>query len=149
MTDLTCVKLVIDAQAAAFPPVASWRATTNQVEFVVHGVTRGSMFRPVAARQPSIRWGRYWIFFSLRLMMRTRPTTSAAAKLTMDRLSSDQMPSAGFMSGAYAGSRYTRSQALFSAAKLASSGARWTLRLSQTQTRGAASWRCAAMIRSR
>src|SRR6185437_14685836 len=90
----------------------------NQVEFVVHGVTRGSMFRPVAARQPSIRWGRYWIFFSLRLMMRTRPATSAAAKLTMDRLSSDQMPSAGFMSGAYAGSRYTRSQALFSAAKL-------------------------------
>jgi hypothetical protein len=89
------------------------------------------MFRPVAARQPSIRWGRYWIFFSLRLMMRTRPATSAAAKLTMDRLSSDQMPSAGFRSGAYAGSRYTRSQALFSAAKLASSGARWTLRLSQ------------------
>jgi hypothetical protein len=29
MTDLTCVKLVIDAQAAAFPPVASWRATTS------------------------------------------------------------------------------------------------------------------------
>ena len=29
MTDLTCVKLVIDAQAAAFPPVASWRATTG------------------------------------------------------------------------------------------------------------------------
>jgi hypothetical protein len=27
MTDLTWVKLVIDAQAAAFPPVASWRAT--------------------------------------------------------------------------------------------------------------------------
>jgi len=29
LTDLTCVKLVIDAQAAAFPPVASWRATTG------------------------------------------------------------------------------------------------------------------------
>jgi hypothetical protein len=29
MADLTCVKLVIDAQAAAFPPVASWRATTS------------------------------------------------------------------------------------------------------------------------
>ena len=27
----------------------------------------------MAARQPSIRWGRYWIFFSLRLTMRTRP----------------------------------------------------------------------------
>ena len=23
--------------------------------------------RPVVARQPLIRWGRYWIFFSLRL----------------------------------------------------------------------------------
>ena len=88
------------------------------------------MIRPVAARHPSIRWGRYWIFFSLRLTMRTRPSTSAAAKLAMDRLSSDQMPSAGFNSGAYAGSRYTRSHALFSAAKSASSGARWMLRLS-------------------
>jgi len=29
LTDLTCVKLVIDAQAAAFPPVASWRTTTS------------------------------------------------------------------------------------------------------------------------
>ena len=29
MTELTCVKLVIDAQAAGFPPVASWRATTS------------------------------------------------------------------------------------------------------------------------
>src|SRR6185437_9468524 len=27
--DLTCVKLVIDTQAAGFPPVASWRATTS------------------------------------------------------------------------------------------------------------------------
>jgi uncharacterized protein YneF (UPF0154 family) len=27
------------------------------------------MVRPVPARQPSIRWGRYWIFFSLRLMI--------------------------------------------------------------------------------
>jgi len=42
-----------------------------------------------------IRWGRYWIFFSLRLTIRTRPSTSAAAKLAMDRLSSDQMPSVG------------------------------------------------------
>jgi len=42
-----------------------------------------------------IRWGRYWIFFSLRLMMRTRPAWPAEAKLAMDRLSSDQMPSAG------------------------------------------------------
>src|SRR6266851_2882988 len=25
------------------------------------------MVRPVAVRQPVIRWGRYWIFFSLRL----------------------------------------------------------------------------------
>ena len=45
------------------------------------------------ARQPSIRWGRYWIFFSLRLMMRATPAWSAAAKLAIDRLSSDQMPS--------------------------------------------------------
>ena len=29
MTDVTCVKLVIDAQAAAFLPVASWWATTS------------------------------------------------------------------------------------------------------------------------
>jgi len=50
------------------------------------------MARPVAARQPSIRWGRYWIFFSLRLTMRTRPSRSAAAKLTMARFSSDQIP---------------------------------------------------------
>src|ERR1700745_1550831 len=77
----------------------------NQVELVVHCGHQGSIFRPVAARQPSIRWGRYWIFLSFRLMMRTRPAWSAAAKLAMDRLSSDQMPSAGFMSGAYAGSR--------------------------------------------
>ena len=89
------------------------------------------------ARQPSIKWGRYWIFFSLRLMMRTKPSRSAAAKLAIDRLSSDQMPSAGFMSGAYAGSRYTRSQALFASANSASSGARWMLRLSQTKTSGA------------
>jgi hypothetical protein len=82
-------------------------------------------------RQPSIRWGRYWIFFSLRLMMRTRPFTSAAAKLAMARLSSDQMPSTGFRSGLYPGSRYTRSQARFSSAKSASCGARWMLRLSQ------------------
>ena len=45
------------------------------------------------ARQPSIRWGRYWIFSILRLLMRTRPAWSAAAKLAIDRLSSDQMPS--------------------------------------------------------
>src|ERR1700745_1215819 len=38
---------------------------------------QGSILRPVAARQPSIRWGRYWIFFSLRLMMRTRAAWSA------------------------------------------------------------------------
>ncbi len=36
------------------------------------------MVRPVPARQPSIRWGRYWIFFSLRLTMRTRLARSAA-----------------------------------------------------------------------
>ena len=58
----------------------------NQVELVVHGY-QGSIVRPVAARQPLIRWGRYWIFFSLRLMMRTRPGTSAAAKLAMERSS--------------------------------------------------------------
>jgi hypothetical protein len=61
----------------------------------------------------------------------------AAAKLAMARLSSDQMPSAGLRSGAYAGSWKIRSQSLFSAAKSASSGARWMLRLSQHQTRGA------------
>src|SRR5215467_447659 len=33
------------------------------------------------ASQPSIRWGRYWSFFSLRLRMRTRPLTSAAAEV--------------------------------------------------------------------
>ena len=47
-------------------------ARFNQVELVVHCGHQGSIFRPVAARQPSIRWGRYWIFLSLRLMMRTR-----------------------------------------------------------------------------
>src|SRR6266567_1868837 len=61
------------------------------------------MVRPGAARHPSIRCGRYWIFFSLRLTMRTRLSRSAAAKLAMARLSSDQMPSAGLRSGAYAG----------------------------------------------
>ena len=76
----------------------------NQVELVVHG-HENSILRPVAARQPSMRWGRYWIFFSLRLMMRTRLAWSAAAKLAMDRLSSDQVPSTGLRSGAYAGSR--------------------------------------------
>jgi hypothetical protein len=50
--------------------------------------------------------------------------------LIMDRLSSDQMPSAGFSSGAYAGSRNTRSHAVFASAKSVSSGARWMLRLS-------------------
>jgi len=75
-------------------------AELTQVELVVHGGHQGSSLRPVAARQPSIRWGRYWIFFSLRLTMRTRPSRSAAAKLTMERLSSDQMPSAGLRSGA-------------------------------------------------
>src|ERR1700730_11683547 len=65
----------------------------NQVELVVHVVCQGSRVKPVPARQPSIRWGRYWIFFSLRLTMRTRPSRSAAAKLTMARLSNNQMPS--------------------------------------------------------
>ena len=62
---------------------------------VAHDVTgrEGSIFRPVPATQPSIRCGRYWILFSLRLTMRTRPSRSAAEKLTMARLSSDQMPS--------------------------------------------------------
>jgi hypothetical protein len=32
---------------------------------------------------------------------------AGATKLVMDRLSSDQMPSAGFNSGVYAGRRYT------------------------------------------
>jgi len=50
-----------------------------------------------------MRWGRYWVFLSLRLMMRTRPSRSAAAKLTMDRLSSDQMPSAHQLPGALHG----------------------------------------------
>ena len=36
-------------------------------------------------------------------MMRTRPSRSAAAKLTMDRLSSDQMPSAHQLPGALHG----------------------------------------------
>jgi hypothetical protein len=45
----------------------------DQVELVVHVGHQGSRVKPVAARQPSIRRGRYWIFFSLRLMMRTRP----------------------------------------------------------------------------
>src|SRR5690349_9261727 len=92
----------------AVAPVRSARSldrSTNQVELVVHVGHQGSRVKPVAARQLLIRWGRYWIFFSLRLMMRTRPFTSAAAKLTIDRLSSDQTPSAGFRSGAYAGSR--------------------------------------------
>ena len=50
------------------------------------------MVRPVAVRHPAIRWGRCWIFLSLRLMRRTRPAWSGAAKLAMDRLSSDQIP---------------------------------------------------------
>jgi len=92
-------------QGDAIARYLRWRnARANQVELVVHCGHQGSILRPVAARHPSIRWGRYWIFLSLRLMMRTRPAWSAAAKLAMDRLSSDQMPSAGFMSGAYAGS---------------------------------------------
>src|SRR5260221_6112129 len=54
---------------------------------------QGSGVRPVPARQPSIRWGRYWIFFSFRLTMRTRPFRSVAAKFAMYRLSSDpQVP---------------------------------------------------------
>ena len=36
-------------------------------------------------------------------MMRTSPAWSAAAKLAMARLSSDQKPSTGLRSGAYAG----------------------------------------------
>ena len=45
----------------------------NQTELVVHCDHQGSISRLVAARQPSSRRGRYWIFFSLGLMMRTRP----------------------------------------------------------------------------
>ena len=57
------------------------------------------------ARQPSIRRGRYWIFVSLRMTMRTRPSRPAAAKPAKARQSSDQIPSAGLTSGAYPGSR--------------------------------------------
>jgi len=57
--------------------------------------------------------GRYWIFFSLRLTMRTKPPRLVTAKLTMARLSSEQMPAAGLSSGAswtppWATSRTTR-----------------------------------------
>src|SRR5260221_7284400 len=69
---------------------------------------QGSRVRPVPARQPSIRRGRYRIFFSFRLTMRTRPSRSAAAKLTMARLSSDQIPSAGLRPRGAAGSPQTR-----------------------------------------
>jgi hypothetical protein len=58
------------------------------------------MIRPVPARQPAIRWGLSWIFFSLRLTMRTSPVRSVVTKLAMARLRSDYTPSAGFNSGA-------------------------------------------------
>jgi len=50
-----------------------------QIELVVHVITRARFSgrrRQVAIDQV----GRYWIFFSLRLMMRTRSAWSAAAK---------------------------------------------------------------------
>jgi hypothetical protein len=37
------------------------------------------MVRPVAVRQPSIRWVRYWIFFSLRLTRQCQPVAFAHA----------------------------------------------------------------------
>jgi hypothetical protein len=57
-------------------------------------IYQGSMFRPV--RQAAAdQVGRYWIFFSLRLTKRIKPSRSAAAKSAMARLSSDQMPFGG------------------------------------------------------
>jgi hypothetical protein len=50
------------------------------------------MARPVPAGLPPIRYGRSWIFFSLRLTMRTRSSRSAAAKLPMAPL--EQRPDA-------------------------------------------------------
>lgn len=41
--------------------------------------------RPVPARQPSIRWGRYWGFLSLRFAARVISPRFAAAKLPMSR----------------------------------------------------------------
>src|SRR5215471_12575645 len=63
----------------------------NQAELVVHCGHQGSIFRPVPARQPSIRWGRYWIFFSLRLMMRTTPAWSAVTRLSVLNTSADSL----------------------------------------------------------
>ena len=119
----------------------------NQVELVVHGVTKAHS--QACSRQAAVdQVGAVLDLLQLALDDADQAVTSAAAKLAMTA-SSDQMPSAGFRSGAYAGSRYTRSQASFASANSASSGARWMLRSSQTQTSGAASCRGAAMIRSR
>lgn len=63
------------------------------------------MVSPVAARQPSMSWGRYWIFRKPRLTVRTR--WSGSAKATLARKpgrSSDQISSTGLRWGAYRGS---------------------------------------------
>gem|GEM_PF-6615896 len=107
------------------------------------------MANPVVVRQPSSRCGLNWTFFSLRFMIRTRPSRSVTTKSAIARRSSDQTPSTGFSSSAYVGSRTTRGQALFSSAKSSNSWTRYTFRLSQHHTSGAPRCACVAMIRSR
>ncbi len=41
------------------------------------------MARPVAARQPPIRWGRYWNFFSITAMQ--GQTTDVAPAMKLDQ----------------------------------------------------------------
>ncbi len=100
---------------------ATGRNSGTQVELTVSG---GSMTNPVAARQPSTRCGRCWIFLSLRLVTRTRCLRSAAAKSASERLNSDQTPSTGLRSGAYEGSWNTRNHGSFSRANSPSCHAR-------------------------
>lgn len=49
-------KVVLEVQVRLAQPVVIRETGGHQ----------GSIVRPVAAKQPSIRWGRYWIFLSLR-----------------------------------------------------------------------------------
>lgn len=51
-----------------------------------------SMINSTPTRQPSTSSGRYWICLSLRLTARVIWPRSAAARLPISRLTSDQMP---------------------------------------------------------
>jgi hypothetical protein len=77
---------------------------TNQVEFVVHG-SPGFDLQACSGEAAVDQVRPVLDLLPLALDDADQAVTSASAKLAMDRLSSDQMPSAGFRSGAYAGSR--------------------------------------------